>query len=1221
MFRRAFLFASFIPFLLLFFVRFGWAKGPSDAVSWSALEGETLQILKRYSSDPALAPAASLEQRIGFYLDAGLWSSAEQLLSGAPQREARPLIMKLYARQGRFGLVYAAYKKDPSPFLNDPALLVIAGEGALQQKAYVDVLTLLEPIPASSRYAPHRFYLSALALFALGDKAGFQAVMERWVRWGEAHPESPWSARAHLLNGYHQLAQKSYDLSFASLGQLFSENAYADLAMLGIGWAYFEMGSPENLLSILEGVEEGGTESRHSDQIFEILSRYQLHQGDLPGAIETGERAKAGLRRRIAQLENKADRIRRDEILPSPVFPPGSLLKAALLRLKQQIEREQQVGERQEVTPLLQRINLSLRQTALFLLQEEARAARKQEEKLTAELARRCMALQSAANAESQNPDPLYLQARAAALQGKKQEAEAALKQLLDAAPTGPTAEEATYRLGEFSFERGKYAEAIAYYRPLVDRPGSSLHLRSLYKTAWSHYRLGHPKEVIPLALQLWLPSQSPVELGETPCRSATTPEERQEYLRLLALALRSDGGAARLIHWLRGNASSNAFSLVSDMAIYQKTEGEKKEALQLIQAWVSAYPLYAETPLLHRTLIDLYNEPSLASSPEALQARISFIENYRPDAAWAKENSPERIEAVKPLLKEQIRFLMTHFHGEAKKAQRAALYQKVLPWYDLYLQLFPAEKETGEIDFLYAELLGEMKEERRAAARYRASAYVDPPHPLAAEAAYREVLILERLFHSTDPDLWEGYARFIQGFPSDSRISQIYLKQAERAFQERDYDKSRQFAEAVAMEEGAHDCAKETQRDCIVWIAAQKLIVQGYLNAKEYPKAIKQIKELLYRSTEKELPLPEKETTALQNLLVLSYYQQGESLKQQGRLLEAAGSFSDSYRENNQNELSPLALFEAASLWKAGGEQAKAEKAFAAFTADYPKSALYHPALLQLASLYEETERPEEAAEIYEAAGRQRNDPAFSLQALDQALALYERMEAWEKVALVASEWVERSQGNKERQIDGMVRGAEAKLNLGDEKAAEKMLGDAIRLSAQRTPPKKSARPGQDAPSFYLAKAHLLLADIEIKRYEEINLVAPLEKNLHRKKVLFDRLLHDYGEASGYPSPVLALAATHRLGEVFEEFSRALLQSERPRKLSQEERQAYDRLLTEQALPYLQKAEEAYRQNIDWAKKAGIESEWVEKSRERFQQIHQQIESSRSGAQEALFR
>lgn len=1227
MLQKGFLFSSLFFSLLLLLPHAGSAaKGPADglekraaisAVAWSALEGEVLHVLKRYSTEEALSPSAPLEKRIGFYLDAGLWSSAEQLLENAPQREARRLLMTVYARQGRFDLIYAAYQKEPALFLNDPALLAAAGEGAFQKKAYSEVLSLLEPISSSGPFAPQRYYLSALALFALGDQGRFEEVMERWIQWSDDHPGSPWAPRAHVLNGYYHLSQQSYDRAFASLGQLFGKSAYADLAMLGLGWSYFEMGSPDNLISILDGVEEEGSESRHHDRLFQMLSRYQMSQGDLPGAIETGERARRELRRRIERIRTKIDQIRKGELSPSSASGPGSLLQKTLLRL------QRQVGEQQEITYLLSQMNLFLRQKAVSRLRDEERAAQKEEEKLAAVLTRRCMTLRSAPATEGEeSAEPLYLQARTAALQGRKGEAEAALKLLLEQAPTGSTAEEATFRLGELAFERGKDAEAIAYYQPLVDRPESYLHRAALYKSGWSHYRLGQVKEVIPIVLRLWFPSDRGGESEpDALCRSTPSPEERQEHLRLLTLALRTEGGPARLVDWVREKSPAEGFSLFSEMVKYQEGAGRKKEALQFIQAWVSAYPLYGETPFLHRAMIDLYNEPALAAGPEAIQARISFIENYRPGSAWTQENRPEQVDRIKPLLKEQLRFLMTYFHVEAKKAQRAALYQKVLPWYELYLEIFPTEKETGEIRFLYAEVLSEMKEDRRSAESYRASAYADPPHPLASEAAYREILILERIYPPSDPDLWEGYSRFIQGFPSDTRTSQIYLKQAEVAFQEKDYDKSRQFAEVVAMEEGERGCGKESQRNCALWMAAQKLIVQGYLNGQEYPQAIKHLGRLLALSTQEKSPIPEKEMISLRNLLVLSYYQQGEALKQQGKTLDAANSFWGAYREDDRTEIAPLALFEAASLWAGGEEKKKAEEAFVAFTGRYPQSALYHPALLRLAALYEETERPKEAAQIYETAGRMRNDPTFSTQALGQAMALYEKMEEWEKVYLVSLQWVERAQGNKERQIEGIVRGAEAKLKLGQEKVAEKMLSDLVRIASQEPAKKKPANRAEnktaarESPSFYLAKAHLLLADIEIKRYEEIKLVTPLEKNLQKKKSLFDRLLRNYGQAADYPSPLLVLAATHRMGEVFEEFSESLLKSERPPKLSAEERETYDRLLKEQALPYLEKAEEAYRQNIDWAKQAGVENEWVEKSRERFERIHQQILSEKNGA------
>jgi tetratricopeptide (TPR) repeat protein len=1201
--RRASLLTPLFFTLFLLFPRVA-AAAETEGVSWSAVEGEILRVLKRFSSEEALAPTAPLEKQADFYLRAGLWSLAEQLLRNAPQREAEPLLMKLHALQGRFDLIYATYQKEPSLFLNEPALLGPAGQGAFQKKSYSEVLTIVESISPSSPYAPYRYYLSALAFLALGDQSRFEETMAQWIQWGDRHPRSLWTLRGHLLNGYYHLGRKAYDLAFTSLGRLFGETPYADLAMLGVGWSYFELGAPENLVSILEGVEGENSERGHRDLLFQMLIRYQLSQGDRVGAIETVHRARVEAGERIGRLREKADQIQGGARSPSPISPPGSLLKQALTQL------QEKVGQKPEITFILNKVDLLLRQQALSYLRGQEEAARKEEKKRSAELARHCITLQrTAGESGAETIDPLYREARAAALRGKKEEAASALKRLLEEAPTGPYSAEATYRLGDIAFDGGRYAEAVLYYQPLVDRPESSLHRAALYKTAWSYLRQGRPKEVLPLFFQLWFPADQEVESGGgSPCKQTPAPEERQEHLRLLALTLDASGGPVRLVDWVGGRSPAEAFSLVSEMATYYDAVGRKKEALPLVQAWVSAYPLYPETPLLHRAMIDFYKESVSVSTPEGIQARISFIENYRPEGAWAKENAPEQVDRVKPLLKEQLRFLLTYFDLEAKKSKRAALYQKALPWYDLFLQIFPTENETGEIRFRYAEILHEIKEAHRSAESYRVSAYIDPPHSLASEAAYREILILERTLPPSDPDLGKGYARFIEAFPSDPRIAQIYLKKAEFAFQQKDYDKSRQFAQAAAKEEGEQGCTKEAQRNCALWIAAQKLIVQGYLNDKAYPEAIGHLERFFTPSDGETVFLPEKEKGALRALFVLSYYQQGEALKQEGKSVNAADSFWGAYRQDDQSELAPLALFEAASLWGAGEEKKKAEEAFFTFTRRYPQSALYHPALLRLASLYEETDRPLAAAQIFEAAGRVENDPVFSIQALGQAISLYEKTAQWEKVYLLSLRWVERARGNRERQIEGIVRGAEAKLKLGEEKTAEKMLSDLVRVSEQEAT-KRPVKPKE--PSFYRAKAHLLLADIEIKRYEQIKLVNPLEKNLQKKKSLFDRLLHIYSQAVDYPSPVLVLAATHRMGEVFEEFSESLLKSERPKNLSPEEREAYDRLLLEQALPYLEKAGEAYRKNIEWAKKAGIESEWVEKSRERFERIYPQDETS----------
>jgi hypothetical protein len=302
------------------------------------------------------------------------------------------------------------------------------------------------------------------------------------------------------------------------------------------------------------------------------------------------------------------------------------------------------------------------------------------------------------------------------------------------------------------------------------------------------------------------------------------------------------------------------------------------------------------------------------------------------------------------------------------------------------------------------------------------------------------------------------------------------------------------------------------------------------------------------------------------------------------------------------ERNLGALALFEAASLWEIAGMDERSEGALSAFAQNYPHSELHPSALTKLGIVYRKSGRAKEGAALYEAAARTYTDPSRSFSALQEAVEFYETAENWEKVRALAGELAGRSKGAWENEIKWKVKGAEARLKLGDDKGAGKVLTELLQEAKRR--------PSVPGALYFIKRVHFLLADSEKKSFEAVHLVDPLEKNLKRKKALFERLLKEYRQAADSISPDLVLSATYRIAELFESFSQSLLESERPRKLSSDEKQAYDQLLIEQAIPYLKNAKEAYERNIAWAKQAGVESEWVAMSRDRLERLHRQIES-----------
>ena len=78
-----------------------------------------------------------------------------------------------------------------------------------------------------------------------------------------------------------------------------------------------------------------------------------------------------------------------------------------------------------------------------------------------------------------------------------------------------------------------------------------------------------------------------------------------------------------------------------------------------------------------------------------------------------------------------------------------------------------------------------------------------------------------------------------------------------------------------------------------------------------------------------------------------------------------------------------------------------------------------------------------------------------------------------------------------------------------------------------------------------------------------------------------------------------LTTAATFRLGEVYEQFSADLLDSDRPGELDADALEQYELLLEEQAFPFEEKAIDLYKANANRAPE-GVYDAWVRKSFER---------------------
>jgi hypothetical protein len=91
-------------------------------------------------------------------------------------------------------------------------------------------------------------------------------------------------------------------------------------------------------------------------------------------------------------------------------------------------------------------------------------------------------------------------------------------------------------------------------------------------------------------------------------------------------------------------------------------------------------------------------------------------------------------------------------------------------------------------------------------------------------------------------------------------------------------------------------------------------------------------------------------------------------------------------------------------------------------------------------------------------------------------------------------------------------------------------------------------------------------------------------------------QVLKAYAVAADYGVAEVATTATYRTAELYNDFGKALLDSQRPKRLSKEELEQYNVMLEEQAYPFEEKAIELHEINARRAR-VGLYDEWVKKS------------------------
>jgi len=774
----------------------------------------------------------------------------------------------------------------------------------------------------------------------------------------------------------------------------------------------------------------------------------------------------------------------------------------------------------------------------------------------------------------------LYQLARAYETTAQPEKALATLDDLIRRFPETSQLDEIEFRRGELLFSAQRYAEAEqAYARVLEQGSRGGFHLQSLYKHGWSRFKQGLNEECLgSFAGVLDAKLLSPGGAGSTALSieslSRADRELVEDTLRVMSVTFSYLDGTESLGKFVGQRGMPPYANLLHDSLGDLYVEKQRyQDAALAYRAYADLNPLDERAIPLALSSIEAYRQGGFTEL--VIEGRRDYVARYRFDGPFWQGRTREQFPGVVEELRAGYRDLATWYHAAAQKSAKPADFLVAADGYRDYLAAFPDEPTRAETRYLLAETLLGGEQYPQAVEQFEAVAYEAPGFTRAAEAGYASLVAYQRERERLTGDPQRAWherqlvasTRFADAFPTHPDAGGVRVRAAQDVFALGDLPRAIALSQAAL----AHQPAIDPARQRIAWT----IIGQSHFDQGAFDQA-----EAAYTRAVELAPARDPIRADLSGRLAGSMYRQGEALRAAGSGAAAVAAFTKAAETAPDPDVRATALYDAAVLQVSLKDWSGAIGSLEEYRRRYPRDARQADVRRNLAVAYKEGGRPVDAAKEFERIADAGSE--------EDALRREARLTAAD--LFIEGGYVTRGRGVLERYVadhpEPLADAIEVRQRLADlagdardETARRKWLREVIRADADAG----AAR--SDRTRTLAARAQLALAEPARDAFRGIRLVAPLRRSLEAKRRALDTALAGYRAAGEYRVAGVATRATFEQADLYRRLGQDLLASDRPPRLSAEEREQYDLLLEEQAFPFEEQAIALHELNLSRAR------------------------------------
>jgi tetratricopeptide (TPR) repeat protein len=785
----------------------------------------------------------------------------------------------------------------------------------------------------------------------------------------------------------------------------------------------------------------------------------------------------------------------------------------------------------------------------------------------------------------ARNDSALYQLARAHEQTGELEPSMQALDSYTGKYTSGDKYDEAQFRRGEYLFIRRDYKQAEIAYQAVLDQgEASTFHQQALYKIGWARFKQNRYQSALNAYTQLLdeiIGAHASADLPESLQRAEK--ERLDDTLRAVSLSFSYLGGNEEIKNYFRerGNRPYEPL-LYARLAALHLSKERFTDAAETYRLFASVHSQHREAPLFQSRVIDVYKKAGF--SERVLQEKQAFIESYQPASAYWKQHDPAESPDVLRQVQRHLRDVARHYHALAQQQKKPATFRQAGHWYQLYLSSFPESQQAPYMNFLYAELLTSAGQHGSAASQYERTAYDYQEHEKAAEAGYAALLAYQKheaTLKGRSKAEWHrsgisSALRFAGHFPTHKQALPVRTRAAQQLYTLKEYNAAIAAAQPVVDHPNA---SKHLQLSC--WT----VIAHAQFDLQDYHRAEAAYQQVLARTARNDKLRPK-----LQEKLAASTYKQGEQARDSKDMAAAAEHFLRIGRAVPGSSINVTAQYDAAAAYIALKQWPQAIRILEQWRRNNPKHKLQFDVTRKLAVLYQENKQPLRAAGEFERIAATEKDPTLKREAAWTTATLYQQAGRDQQSIAAFKRFVKQFPKPVEQSMEARLQLVSLYEKSGETAKQRHWQKQLVKAD------KEAGAQRSDRTRFLAAHAKLALVGDELAAYHKVKLLEPLKKNLVRKKKHMQSAIKGYREAAAYKVADVTTQATFNIGQLYADFSEALMNSERPRNLNADELEQYEILLEEQAYPFEEKAIEVHETNAQRIA-SGLYDKWVRKS------------------------